>query len=85
MAAYSKFSERKIRDYKEAERAVKRVKYIPVDVATEGARSRITKTGQKIVPGPIPQKAAQNAAKNDKLTIIINPLFVDLKSPLTNT
>lgn len=60
------------------------VRYIPVDVATFGSKSNITRTGQNIVPGPIPQKAAQKAAKKDNETNMVSPLLLALKSPYTN-
>ena len=60
------------------------VRYIPVDVATNGLIPIITKTGQKIAPGPTPQKAAEKAPKKEIQSIIIKSLGVDLKSPSTN-
>jgi hypothetical protein len=44
----------------------------------------MTKIGQKMAPGPIPQKAAASAPKNEIPIIIANPFGVDLKSPSTN-
>ena len=43
----------------------------------------ITKIGQKIAPGPMPQNAAARAPKNEIDIIIASPFGVDSKSPFT--
>jgi hypothetical protein len=44
----------------------------------------MTKIGQKIAPGPMPQNAAAKAPKNEILIIITKFFVSDLKSPSTN-
>ena len=44
----------------EAERVVKKVKYIPVEDATIGSKSIHIKYVLKIAPGPMPQNATTN-------------------------
>lgn len=74
----------KIIDYNEAARAVNIVTYIPVEVATVGWIPMITSTGTNIAPGPIPQKAAAKAPKNEIISILIIPCDVGSKSPGMN-
>lgn len=61
-----------------------RVKYIPVAVATRASIPIITRTGQNIIPPPIPQNAEINAP-NHPININIETFNGEsLRSPSTN-
>lgn len=69
----------------EAAKEVNIVRYMPVDVATVGSMPIMTRMGQKIAPGPIPQNAAAKAPTNEIPIILTRSLLVHLKSPSTNS
>ena len=67
-----------------AERVVNIVTYIPVAVATWASIPIKTKIGQKMKPGPTPEKAAAIAPKNEIPTKITKFLGVASISPGEN-
>ena len=67
-----------------AERVVNKVTYIPVAVATYPSMPIRIKMGQKINPGPTPEKAAAIAPKKDMLTKMRRFLVVASISPGLN-
>jgi hypothetical protein len=64
-------------------RVVNIVTYMPVAVATTGLIPIMIRIGQKIFPGPMPQKAEAIAPKNDIKTKVARFLGVASRSPCT--
>lgn len=62
---------------------VNMVIYIPVAVATLASIPKMTKTGQKILPGPMPQKEEAKAPKKAIPMVIESVFESDFTSPLT--
>ena len=66
-------------------RVVNIVMYWPVAEAAAGWISICTKAGLKINPGPIPDKAARNAAENETTPSLRQLWTVNYWSPLVNS
>ena len=62
-----------------------KVRYIPVAVATRASIPIMTRTGQKIIPPPIPQNAEINAPNHPMNMNIATFAGVSFRSPVTNS
>lgn len=71
----------KMNSWIEADSVVNMVMYIPVAVATWASIPMRTRVGQKIIPGPTPQKAARKAPTQLTRTIFNMFLGVASRSP----